>query len=192
MSQSVLSAKSKSLTIQLKHANVRPNLVALGTMHFKELALSDTFAKLGIHIKVPKSIDTDSFGTFTGEIPRYGSMIDAARAKAIAAARLIGCDVGLGSEGAYGPHPFVPFVPVGKELLVWHDLRSGLDIFELSIDEAPNFFHRDVSSLEDAKSFLSQIGFPQQGVVVLSADVAAENAEKGIRDYETLSGAIER
>ena len=62
--------------------------IALGTMHAKERALAKPFARiLGAELVVPHDIDTDAYGTFTGETPRAGTMLDAARAKPVLASR---------------------------------------------------------------------------------------------------------
>lgn len=76
-----------------------PTRAALGTMHGKEAALAPPLSVLGITLIRPE-IDTDRFGTFTAEMPRSGTMADAARAKAKAAIAATGLSVGLASEGA--------------------------------------------------------------------------------------------
>ncbi|NHB77752.1 hypothetical protein [Rhodobacter calidifons] len=60
-----------------------PGRVALGTMHGKAAAIAPPLARLGIAVVVPEGLDTDRFGTFTGEVPRAGGMVEAARAKAL-------------------------------------------------------------------------------------------------------------
>lgn len=165
-----------------------PSRAAIGTMHGKEDALSTSFANIGIELVVPNDLDTDKFGTFTGETKRQGTMLDAARAKARAAATMTHLTIGIGSEGSYGPHPFVPFIPAGRELLVWHDIRSGVDIIDMLIDETPSFDHRDVKGMAEADSFLHDIDFPNQALVV-SPVGAAFIVAKGVRDQSTLIDA---
>ncbi|OCI97147.1 hypothetical protein A6U86_34005 [Rhizobium sp. AC27/96] len=160
-------------------------------MHGKAAALLPSFANIGVDLVVPNDLDTDAFGTFTGETKRQGTMLDAARAKARAAAQLTGLTIGIGSEGSYGPHPFVPFIPAGRELLVWHDTRSGLDIIDMMIDETPSFAHRDIKEIADAEDFLRAIDFPDQALVV-SAIGAELILAKGIRDQSTLLDATRR
>ena len=50
-----------------------PERVALGTMHGKAAAIAPPLARLGIALVVPEGLDTNRFGTFTGETPRHGS-----------------------------------------------------------------------------------------------------------------------
>ncbi|KQY12460.1 hypothetical protein ASD36_27865 [Rhizobium sp. Root1334] len=164
---------------------------ALGTMHGKADALSPSFANIGVDLVVPNGLDTDAFGTFTGETKRQGTMLDAARAKARAAATLTGLTIGIGSEGSYGSHPFVPFIPAGRELLVWHDTGSGIDIIDMMIDETPSFAHRDIKDIAEAEDFIRAIDFPRQALVV-SVVGAKSILAKGVRDQSTLIDATRR
>lgn len=79
-------------------------LIAMGTRHQKEGQVAPAFAALlDARVIVPPSLDTDQFGTFTGERPRLLPAIDAARAKASLAMRVAGTAHGLASEATYGP-----------------------------------------------------------------------------------------
>lgn len=165
-----------------------PARVALGTMHGKAAAIAPPLARLGIALTVPGGLDTDRFGTFTGEVPRAGSMVEAARAKALAAIAATGLPVGLASEGAYGAHAVIPFLPQGRELLLWHDARSGHEIIEMLTDEAPAYDHIEVAAAEGAQAFLARIGFPPTAVIVMRADGVP--VAKGVQDLASLDGAI--
>lgn len=165
-----------------------PARVALGTMHGKSAAIAPSFAHLGIVLTVPDGLDTDRFGTFTGEVPRAGTMLEAASALARAAIAATGLRVGLVSEGAYGPHPVIPFLPHGRELLLWHDARSGHEIIETMTDDAPAYDQIEVAATEDAQAFLTRIGFPQTAVIVMGADGVP--VAKGVQDMASLARAM--
>lgn len=167
-----------------------PPRAALGTMHGKEAAIAPPLATLGISLTVAP-IDTDRFGTFTGEIPRAGSMEDAARAKALAAIAATGLPVGIASEGAYGPHPYLPFTALGQELILWHDARTGQEITERQIDPRPLYDQTEAATLDEAKPFLTRIRFPDTAVIVAASPKAAPIA-KGIRDRATLQDALQQ
>lgn len=167
-----------------------PSTVALGTQHKKEEAIAPPLARLGITLVVPPDLDTDRFGTFTGERPRAGTMLDAARAKAMAAASAAGLPVGLASEGAYGPHPSVPFVSIGREILLWRHMQTGHEIVEMVVDEAPRFDHVTASSISELDSFLQGIEFPQTAVIVSPKAAGASPMAKGLRDRPGLAEAI--
>lgn len=58
----------------------------LATMHGKERVIRPLLeGGLGLQIILPNGFDTDRFGTFSREIERTGSQLDAARAKIEAA-----------------------------------------------------------------------------------------------------------
>jgi hypothetical protein len=167
-----------------------PRRVALGTMHGKEVAIAPPLAALGVGLVVPEGLDTDAFGTFTGEVPRQGTMLDAARAKARAATQATGLSVALASEGAYGPHPVVPFLAQGRELLLWLDLDRGHEVVETLTDDAPCYDQVEVTRLDDAQAFLTRIGFPGTAVIVAPAADCQRPIAKGIRDRTLLASVI--
>jgi hypothetical protein len=167
-----------------------PSKVALGTMHGKAVALAPPLSRIGIALVVPESFDTDRFGTFSGEVPRHGTMEEAARAKALAAARATGLPVGLASEGAYGPHPVVPFLAFGVELLLWHDTRTGHEVTERLTDDAPAYDRIEVASPDDLAPFLARIRFPETALVVSAAGQGGAPVAKGITDPAALTVAV--
>ncbi len=61
----------------------RGEMIAIGTKHGKERQLGPAFAAvLGAWVTAPADIDTDAFGTFSGETPRTLTPVEAAKAKA--------------------------------------------------------------------------------------------------------------
>ena len=63
-------------------------VAALATRHGKEAAVAPAMAEaLGLEIMVPAELDTDSLGTFTGELPRPASMRETARAVSMSITR---------------------------------------------------------------------------------------------------------
>ncbi len=146
-----------------------PDRVALGTKHGKAAAVAPPLGRIGVAVSVPEGLDTDMFGTFTGEVARVGSMLDAARAKAQAACELTGLDIGIGSEGSYGPNPHIPLLPMGRELLLFWDRTTGREIVEQVIDDQPRFVCRHVASCDGLEELLAQLDFPRTGIVVSAA-----------------------
>lgn len=165
-------------------------LAALSTMHQKERAIAPVMRQTcSMVLTVPTGLDTDALGTFSGEIPRAGSMLEAATAKARLAMEATGLPVGLASEGSYGPHPDLPWVPAGLELLVLVDDTRGLVIAEQIIDDAPVFFHAVTSSPSAIADYLARIGFGRNGVIVKPNDGKAQPV-KGIVRHDLLAEAI--
>jgi len=172
----------------------RHETFAMATMHAKERAVARPLSRwLGSAVKVAPGIDTDAFGTFTSDILRRGTMLDAARAKALAAIEATGLDLGLGSEGSFGPHPFVPFIPGGTEVLLCHDRRRRLKIHELLITDRTNYQSCDCRPGQDITDFLTRVRFPSHAVVISpKAPVQAGKIVKGITCATRLAEAIEQ
>jgi hypothetical protein len=171
---------------------ILPNRAALGTMHGKAAAIAPPMARLGITLEVPDGLDTDRFGTFTNETPRLGTMDDAVRAKACAAIAATGLSVGIASEGAYGPHPWIPFLPIGREVLLWRNEETGHEVIERLTDEAPCYDNATVFSTDEAATFLASIGFPRTAVIVAPGGPGAAPLAKGLQDPEAVDDAIQR
>ena len=92
--------------------------IAFLTQHGKQdLVREPLEAALGCHLVHTDGYDTDQLGTFTRELTRAGSQLDAARKKANIGMALTGASVGLASEGSFGPDPFGAFMPWNTEQL---------------------------------------------------------------------------
>ncbi|WP_421762185.1 DUF6671 family protein [Devosia sp.] len=154
----------------------------LATMHGKEAAIAPTLAKaLGLDVMVPADLDTDQFGSFSREVPRKGSQLDAARAKIAAGFALVpGASVGIASEGTFGPHPAMPIVPQARELILLVDRLTGLELLGEDVSLETNYAHQVVSQAEDALSFAIRCGFPEHGIVVSACVDGAPDPTLGI------------
>jgi hypothetical protein len=105
-------------------------VVVFGTRHGKHDQAAAAFNRhLGARVIAPPDLDTDQFGTFTGETPRHLSPVAAARAKAHLAAETTGRRQALASEASYGPLPGTG-LPGHEELLLFADLDRGWEIIE--------------------------------------------------------------
>jgi ribosomal protein L37E len=146
--------------------------VALATRHGKERALAPLLeARLGVQVVLAEGVDTDRFGTFTREVPRPGGALEAARAKAEAA--LAACPAarfGLASEGSFGAHPHLPFVPGGHELVLLRERGGGLEVVGEHLTAETNFAHARAASLEEARAFARRAGFPSHALVVAACE----------------------
>ena len=140
--------------------------VTLLTQHGKEIPLSEVLVSgLGCQIQHVSDYDTDQFGTFTRDIGRVGSQLDAARAKARMGMRLSGLSLGLASEGAFGPDPISFLLPHNLELLLWIDEGLGIEVIATASGNT-NFSHKTVSDSDEAKRFAKSAGFPEHYLVV--------------------------
>ncbi|MBX9880761.1 MAG: hypothetical protein K2X73_02180 [Sphingomonas sp.] len=159
-------------------------------MHAKEAALAEGLAPLCLTWLATPTLDTDRFGTFTREVPRAGTQLEAARAKALAA--LAACpqaELAVASEGAFGPHPALPIVPAGRELVLVLDRLGGeLVGHDLTIDT--NYAQAEVESIGEALDFAARAGFPEHGVLLM-APGGGPPVTRDLGDVAALVAAVE-
>ncbi len=165
--------------------------LVLGTKHKKEDVIAPILEReLGVRVVVPDNFDTDQFGTFTREIARTGNQLEAARRKAAAAMELLGADLSLASEGSFGPHPDIPFIPSNLELVLLVDRKHGFEIRGHHRSEEANAASASVSSVAEARQFAEKIGFPGQGLVVRRDEHRNQDIFKDISSYEELEEKV--
>lgn len=168
----------------------------LATMHGKERVIRPLLeAGLGLRIHLPDGFDTDRFGTFSREIKRTGTQLDAARAKIAAAFEHDPeAQIAIASEGSFGPHPFIPFAPLGREIVVLRDRVSGLELIGHHEDLSTNFAHQSVETADAAATFAERIGFPRHGLIVIGIiegnPVPGRYLNKNVQTHEQLSRAV--
>jgi hypothetical protein len=142
------------------------NRLALLTQHGKALAMAPALERAGFALMTVDGFDTDTLGTFTGETARRGSQLDAATAKARKACELTGERYGLGSEGSFGPDPYVGITPWNVELLVWWDAMEERAVHAVEQGGATNYAQCTISSWPEAQAFALQVQFPSHGIIV--------------------------
>ena len=166
----------------------RGRLISVGTMHGKQSQLAPPFrAVLGADLVTPPDLDTDQFGTFTGEVPRSIGALEAARAKARLAMDASGLPYGLASEASYGSLP-----PTGwcghEEILFFRDDLLGIEVMEgHRTTSVPGASHRVTAAEELPTAMIA--GLPVQALIVRPSGVTGCIA-KGITDTGGLRSAI--
>ena len=142
-------------------------VAVLATMHRKEQAIAPVLeGRLGMKVVVPSGLDTDAFGTFSGEIKRPSDQLTTARLKAAAALRHTGETLAIASEGSFGPHPQIPFLSCDRELVLLLDRQHQLEIVGQILSTDTNYRSQSIHSLEEALAFVKTLNFPSHGVVV--------------------------
>ncbi len=160
----------------------------VATLHGKEAALAPALETLGFEVRAVDGLDTDRFGTFTGEVERTGSMLDTAREKARAALALPGAaDWVFASEGAFGPSGAIPMLAEGKELILAWRPADDLEVTVLRPSFETNFAHIDDPAAAALDAFLERAGFPDHAVIVKASGAVLA---KGVQDRATLERLI--
>lgn len=163
--------------------------IAFLTQHEKESVVAPVFAShLGATVEAIRHFNTDTLGTFTRDIPRAGSQLEAARKKASLAVELSGGSLGLGSEGALVPG-LMGFGSMHLEVLLLLDAQRGVEYVEYV--EAPGWhLHGVVSSLSELEDFANKAQFPSHGLVVRPEHENHSKVIKGLRRKDELIRAF--
>lgn len=160
--------------------------VAFLTQHGKqELVQSPLEQSLGCQVIHTDAYDTDQLGTFTGDILRQGTQLEAARKKAHIGMALTGLEIGLSSEGAFGGGPFAGFIPWDTEILLWVDKINDLEIVGLAQGPAQSH-QKKIQSHDELIQFADEAKFPEHHLVLRPDHQDHEEIVKGIKDKEHL------
>jgi hypothetical protein len=111
-------------------------------------------------------LDTDQFGTFSGEVERKGSALETAIKKARAGMHQSSSPLGMATEGSFGAHPLIPFIAGSEETIVLVDDELGFHVSETLISTNTNFGHCVTKSLGETEEFLQRAKFPSHGLLV--------------------------
>jgi hypothetical protein len=140
----------------------------LATMHRKEQVIAPLFEQaLGLTVRVIPHLDTDTFGTFTREVPRPGTQIEAARLKAQRALELTGTSLAIASEGTFFPDPMLPWGGCDREIVILLDREQDFEIVAEVTSRNTNYAQQTVATVEAALAFAERVGFPEHGLVVM-------------------------
>jgi hypothetical protein len=140
--------------------------ILLPTKHHKSVAIAPPFAQiLGAGI-LEHIVDTDRFGTFSGEVERKGSPLECARLKCELSLDQTDADYALSSEGSFGPHPSVPFLPVNHEILYFIDRQRGFHLYVSETYFNTNYRMAECSTFDELRSFAEMAHFPRHGLIV--------------------------
>lgn len=166
--------------------------VAMLTQHGKESVIGAVLQPvLGCQVERVLGYDTDRLGTFTRDIARAGTQLEAARKKARIGMELTGLPIGLASEGAFGPDPFAGILPWNTEVLIWVDDGLGIEVIGTSSGKT-NFAHRLVASREEAEAFAATAGFPEHRLVVRPEQENHPDYSKGLGDWFSFREAVDK
>ncbi len=172
------------------YANTR---IGLATIHSKEQAIAPPFRRLlAANVVVAPEIDTDSLGTFSGEIQRNDELTFTAVIKAEMAFATLDVDCALASEGSYGPIDRVPLNAGGVEIMAFVDRKRGVKIVETLLTHRTNwrmwrFKPGDPLVPVAAKA----LRFPEYGVFVMKNSDYSQPV-KGLETVDEIVSAVDR
>ena len=164
----------------------------LVSMHRKADIIVPIFAaQLGLHIIAQTTIDTDQFGSFTGEIARPDTQYQTAVAKARAGMVYSGAKLGIASEGSFFPHPAIPWLTINHELVVLVDDVHGWVLEGWATSSETAAARQQVRTYADVYEFARRVGFPEQGIVVRYDIDGVAQLHKDADTLEALCAVVE-
>ena len=140
--------------------------ISLLTKHDKSSAIQPALTSCDFLVNTIDHYDTDQLGTFTNEQKRIKSQQDTALYKAQLGAQLGNTRYGLGSEGSFGPDPFLGMTPWNIEVLAWWDATEQHAVYAVMQGPETNYAQKSVRYVSEALQFLGRSKFPAHGVIV--------------------------
>lgn len=144
----------------------------IASMHQKEKVIAPLLEKaFGLRCFTLENFDTDQFGTFSGEIDRPASQLGTLRMKCLQglAQATENVHIGIASEGAFGSHPLMPFVPANIEMVMLIDTHNHLEIVGQAMSTETNFAQASLTSWEEIEKFALQVNFPTHALIIKSS-----------------------
>lgn len=164
--------------------------VIIATKHQKERVIAPLVeSAFGVDCFVEAKLDTDAFGTFSGEIERKSNALETVRQKCLQAMELANCDLGIANEGSFGPHPTLFMAPADEEIILLIDKKNKLEIVEHVLSLETNFAGKQIDSYENLVEFAQSIGFPEHGLLLKTTNKTTAKMVKGIQSWELLEAS---
>jgi hypothetical protein len=162
--------------------------IGLATIHAKERAVAPPFRRvLDAEIVVAPQIDTDTLGTFSGDVPRPDALVETCVLKAELAFRTSDLDCAIANEGSYGPIDAVPPTSSGVEIMAFVDRRRGIRVVETLATHRTNWRLLRFRAGDPAvPKVVKAMGFPRYGVFV----VCSSDWSRPIKDLASLHDVV--
>ncbi len=165
----------------------------IATKHRKEKVIAPLLTEaLGVNCISNPQLDTDSLGTFSGEVQRPGDPLETIRKKCFLAVETYQCDLVVASEGSFGPHPFLPFVAADDELMMLIDYRNNIEIIVRELSTETNFNAGIIRSEKELMEFANSVHFPSHALILKAAKDDFSGMQKGIQNEQELVEAFHR
>jgi len=159
----------------------------IATKHQKETVIAPLFSDaFGVHCFTSVEFDTDSLGTFSGEIARKKNTIETLHDKCDLAHKTVGADLVIASEGSFGPHPTLLFAHADDEWILLKDYRNNLEIIAREISTETNFNGENILNKDALEAFAKKVQFPSHAIILKPAEKNYRKVVKNIRNWNEL------
>jgi hypothetical protein len=153
----------------------------IATKHGKEKVIAPIVEKeLKVKCIVNQKYDTDELGTFSGEIDRKEDVFSTLKNKCLRAMEANNCDLAIASEGSFGAHPSMYFIPGNEEYLMLIDLKNNIEITAKELSVSTNFNAKYVENENELLEFAKDVHFPSHGLILKSGEKDFTMVHKGI------------
>jgi hypothetical protein len=161
--------------------------LVLASMHSKEIVMQPILEKrLGVSVIVAHGFNTDTLGTFTGEVERKDDPLTTLRNKCLLAMNHAGVDLAVASEGSFGAHPSAFFAHANDELVMLLDTKHNLEVVARELTMDTNFNGSSIESEKQLKDFANKALFPSHKLILRNGENKKDKLVKGIGDWEIL------
>ena len=165
----------------------------IATKHQKERVIAPILEnELGVTCFVDETFDTDTLGTFTGEVERELDPVSTVREKCLRAMKLSNCDLGIASEGSFGSHPSIFFVSADDEFLIFIDTLNNIEVIVRELSTSTNFYGKQIQTQKELFEFADKAGFPTHGLILRKSKDEKTDIHKGITDIESLKKTFDQ
>ncbi len=162
----------------------------LATKHAKLPLIAPPLASsVGLNVDAV-AVDTDTLGTFSGEVPRTGPPLETAIRKARLGMKATGRELGLANEGSIGPDPAMPFLTADREIVVLVDDRAGIVIWDAHTSYDIMAATTSARPGDNLRQFIADADFPGHRLVVRPNCGPVYPIHKGIDNRGALKSAI--
>lgn len=159
----------------------------IATKHHKESVIAPLFWKeFRNYCFTSDTFDTDSLGTFSGEIDRKEDALTTLREKCIIANKATNCDLVIASEGSFGVHPTLFFAQANEELIMLKDFKNKIEIVAKEISMETNFNGKLITNEADLLEFAEKVNFPSHAIILKPEETNYSKIIKGITDKNIL------
>lgn len=164
----------------------------IATKHNKEQVIAPLLEEhLGVICFVNDLFDTDTLGTFSGEVQRKDDALSTLRNKCILAMEKNHCDLVIASEGSFGTHPSVFFAPADEEFMMLVDKKNELEIFVRELSIHTNFSASEIDNPTELVEFARAAQFPSHALIMKPAEKDYSRVVKGITNFDDLKQYFE-
>lgn len=177
----------------MTHDVFKNRKLLIASMHQKDHVIAPLLEKIyGIRSFINTELNTDLLGTFSGEIERNDDPLTSARKKCLLGMEISGADLAIASEGSFGPHPSIFFIPAHEEIMILIDKKNNIEITAQLLSTDTNFSGTEVHLKDALLAFCEQVKFPSHGLIFKNTQHHFSEIDKGICSYNELNHLFDK